>query len=216
MLDDASIAHRTALADVLCTEFGFHDAQGRSQRAGCLKALRDLERAGHFELPVALTVATHLKTLYGQLLSRYPPLPGVGERNEENLRHQRVTEWAAELAHGVGAGARAALWRVHKGVVGGSLWARLGLLGVGVVTVVLSPWKRPPPRPVRWLLLAVGWSTATVLPVVNLLLIAAILLLGLPDLGNLGGRVALDSAGLLMACLLAEGGGALLRLRGAP
>ena len=56
MLDDASIAHRTALADVLCTEFGFHDAQGRSQRAGCLKALRDLERAGHFELPVALTL----------------------------------------------------------------------------------------------------------------------------------------------------------------
>jgi Rad3-related DNA helicase len=53
------------------------------------------------ELPVALTVATHIKTLYGQLLSHYPPLPGAGESHEENLRHQRVTEWAAELAHGV-------------------------------------------------------------------------------------------------------------------
>jgi len=53
------------------------------------------------ELPVALTVATHLKALSGQLLSRYPPLPGAGEGHEQNLRHQRVIEWAAELAHGV-------------------------------------------------------------------------------------------------------------------
>jgi len=53
------------------------------------------------ELPVALTVATHLKTLYGQLLSRYPPVPGAGEGNEENLRHQRAMEWAVELANGV-------------------------------------------------------------------------------------------------------------------
>ena len=53
------------------------------------------------ELPVALTVAAHLKTLHGQLLSRYPPVPGAGEGNEENLRHQRAMEWAAELAHGV-------------------------------------------------------------------------------------------------------------------
>ena len=35
--------------------------------------------AAPLELPVALTVATHLKTLYGQLLSRYPPVPGAGE-----------------------------------------------------------------------------------------------------------------------------------------
>ena len=53
------------------------------------------------ELPVALTVAGHLKTLYGQLQSRYPPVPGAGEGNEENLRHQRALEWGAELANGV-------------------------------------------------------------------------------------------------------------------
>ncbi|MEJ2212134.1 MAG: DEAD/DEAH box helicase, partial [Anaerolineae bacterium] len=53
------------------------------------------------ELPVALTVAGHLKTLHGQLQSRYPPVPGAGEGNEENLRHQRALEWGAELANGV-------------------------------------------------------------------------------------------------------------------
>jgi Rad3-related DNA helicase len=53
------------------------------------------------ELPVALTVATHLKTLHGQLQRRYPPVPGAGEGNEENLRHQRALEWAAELTHGI-------------------------------------------------------------------------------------------------------------------
>jgi Rad3-related DNA helicase len=53
------------------------------------------------ELPVALTVAAHLKTLHGQILRHYPPVPGAGEGNEENLRYQRVMEWATELAHGV-------------------------------------------------------------------------------------------------------------------
>jgi Rad3-related DNA helicase len=53
------------------------------------------------ELPVALTVAGHLKTLHGQLLRKYPPVPGTGEGNQENLRHQRAMEWAAELAYGV-------------------------------------------------------------------------------------------------------------------
>jgi ATP-dependent DNA helicase DinG len=53
------------------------------------------------ELPVALTVAAHLKTLHNQLLSRYPPVPGAGEGNEENLRHQRAMEWATELVSGV-------------------------------------------------------------------------------------------------------------------
>ena len=32
--------HRTALADRVCATFGFIDAHGRVQRAGCLKALR--------------------------------------------------------------------------------------------------------------------------------------------------------------------------------
>ena len=44
---------RTELAEAVCQHFGFYDERGRGQRAGCLKALRELEAAGHFELPTA-------------------------------------------------------------------------------------------------------------------------------------------------------------------
>ena len=44
-------AHRTALADRVCAEFGFHDARGRAQRSGCLKALRELEAWQQIRLP---------------------------------------------------------------------------------------------------------------------------------------------------------------------
>jgi hypothetical protein len=46
-------AHRSELAGFLCRRFGFYDARSQEQRDGCLKALRDLESAGHFELPAA-------------------------------------------------------------------------------------------------------------------------------------------------------------------
>lgn len=41
------------MADALCEYFRFHDARGQKQLAGCLKALRRLEAAGHFLLPKA-------------------------------------------------------------------------------------------------------------------------------------------------------------------
>ena len=44
--------HRTALADRVCAAFGFHDARGRAQRSGCLKALRELEASRQLDLPV--------------------------------------------------------------------------------------------------------------------------------------------------------------------
>jgi hypothetical protein len=47
--------HRTALADSLCDHFGFVDARGVRQRSGCLKALRELETRGDFQLPPART-----------------------------------------------------------------------------------------------------------------------------------------------------------------
>jgi len=40
LMREAPEAHRTALADRVCADFGFIDARGRPQRAGCLKALR--------------------------------------------------------------------------------------------------------------------------------------------------------------------------------
>lgn len=51
----AAESHRTALADRVCAEFGFRDARGRAQRAGCLEALRALEREGQIVLPAPRT-----------------------------------------------------------------------------------------------------------------------------------------------------------------
>jgi len=45
--------HRNALAARVCAQFGFYDARGQAQRSGCLKALRELEAAGHVALPAA-------------------------------------------------------------------------------------------------------------------------------------------------------------------
>jgi len=43
----------TKLADELCEQFGFYNPLGERQRAGCLKALRELEQAGSITLPQA-------------------------------------------------------------------------------------------------------------------------------------------------------------------
>ena len=48
--DDLS---RSAIAQRVCERLGLFNARGNPQRAGCLKALRELERAGHFVLPTA-------------------------------------------------------------------------------------------------------------------------------------------------------------------
>ena len=53
LLESDDYTHRTELADFLCEEWGFQDARGDLQRGGCVKALRELEAAGHFVLPVA-------------------------------------------------------------------------------------------------------------------------------------------------------------------
>src|SRR4249920_3998734 len=53
LLADARHANRSSLARATCRHFGFVDARGRAQTAGCVKALRELERSGRFELPAA-------------------------------------------------------------------------------------------------------------------------------------------------------------------
>lgn len=45
---------RSSVAESVCQHFGFFDARQRTQTAGCVKALRELERGGHFVLPAAL------------------------------------------------------------------------------------------------------------------------------------------------------------------
>ncbi|MCK4623644.1 MAG: IS4 family transposase [Desulfuromonadales bacterium] len=51
LLEGREIPHRSELATRVCEQFGFYDARGQKQHSGCLKALRDLEAAGHFTLP---------------------------------------------------------------------------------------------------------------------------------------------------------------------
>ena len=53
LLQREEIAHRTDLARRTCQQFGFYDISGKLQISGCLKALRELESAGHFKLPKA-------------------------------------------------------------------------------------------------------------------------------------------------------------------
>jgi hypothetical protein len=53
LLKVRKFVHRSELANFLCGQFKFSDAGGRMQRSGCVKALRALEAAGHFKLPVA-------------------------------------------------------------------------------------------------------------------------------------------------------------------
>jgi hypothetical protein len=51
LLNEDEIVSRTELADWVCDEFGFQDLRGQNQLSGCLKALRDLEAKGWFQLP---------------------------------------------------------------------------------------------------------------------------------------------------------------------
>jgi len=51
LLDASDTMKITKLADKLCEQFGFYNPLGEKQRAGCLKALRELEQAGSITLP---------------------------------------------------------------------------------------------------------------------------------------------------------------------
>ncbi len=53
LLNEQRFSSRTELADFLCGEFGFQDPRGQHQRSGCLRALRELEAKGWFQLPPA-------------------------------------------------------------------------------------------------------------------------------------------------------------------
>jgi len=53
LLSGNEVAHRFDLAKQVCKHFKFHDARGEMQTSGCLKALRELESSGYFDLPKA-------------------------------------------------------------------------------------------------------------------------------------------------------------------
>jgi hypothetical protein len=53
ILEDNMDAPRSAIAERVCQHFDFLNALGKPQKSGCLKALRELERVGRFQLPEA-------------------------------------------------------------------------------------------------------------------------------------------------------------------
>jgi len=53
LLAHKDYSSRNSVAESVCEHFGFVDARKRPQTGGCIKALRELERAGHFVLPAA-------------------------------------------------------------------------------------------------------------------------------------------------------------------
>ncbi|AGA34544.1 putative transposase [Thioalkalivibrio nitratireducens DSM 14787] len=82
LIREAPELHRTGLADRVCATLGFLDARGRVQRAGCLKALRALERAGRITLPPARS--TPGRGGQGRRLGEAVPAPqGVGREVTE-------------------------------------------------------------------------------------------------------------------------------------
>lgn len=81
-LDSEETRSRTRLAASLCRQFEFLDARGEPQVSTCLKALRDLEAEGHFELPPAqLSIASHWQAK--RLAEPVPEPVGVPDSAEE-------------------------------------------------------------------------------------------------------------------------------------
>ncbi len=111
-IEQGDIPHRTALARQACEHFTFHDGRGRAQVSGCLRALRELESAGHFTLPKACTVPG----VGGirRLSAPVPPARNVPERagDVQDLRlvlvdtdeHRRIWNELMLREHPQGAG----------------------------------------------------------------------------------------------------------------
>ena len=66
---------RTKLADLLCDKFKFFDFRGERQRAGCMKALRELEKKERFVLPQPCN--TPAKVSPRRLAKPLPEVKGV-------------------------------------------------------------------------------------------------------------------------------------------
>jgi len=88
-------ASRTAIAGELCERFGFLDARSKAQHSSCLKALRELENAGHIELPESRR--PRCKGPSPRRLEAAVPVPEGVARSVEDLGDLRL-----ELVENVG------------------------------------------------------------------------------------------------------------------
>lgn len=154
LLAAAGSANRTELARQVCAAFGFHDARGRPQLAGCLKALRSLARREGLPLPAPRHGGGGCRP---RRLDRPVPAPSAVPAHAAALRDLRL-----EL---VTSPARRALWnelmaREHPRGAAGHVGAQLrylvvsahGILGaVGFAASALTLQARD-----AW----IGWDAA--------------------------------------------------------
>jgi len=113
LMHEAPEAHRTALADRVCAEFAFVDARGRAQRAGCLKALRELEFAGQIKLPAARTAPgpRRVRRLDAPVAAPQAVPPELGQIGDlelvlvEDDAHRAIWNELMEREHPRGSGA---------------------------------------------------------------------------------------------------------------
>jgi hypothetical protein len=154
LMREAPEAHRTALADRVCGEFGFVDARGRTQRAGCLKALRALECDGKLALPPARTTpgprrARRLQAPVAAPRAVPPELSGLGELElvlVEDAAHRAIWNELMEREHPRGSGAPVGCQLRY---LMGSTHGWLAAMGFSAAALQLSPRD-------RW----IGWDAA--------------------------------------------------------
>ena len=91
LLEETPAINRIELARRLCDHFAFHDARGEPQVSGCVKALRELESQGAFQLPPPQSTTGPLQPR--RLDQPVPPAVNVPEQAEaiEELQLIRVT-----------------------------------------------------------------------------------------------------------------------------
>jgi hypothetical protein len=154
LIDGTSDVHRTALAERVCAAFGFIDARGRAQRSGCLKALREFERAGHLVLPAPRTRPGPARARgLGEAVAAPQEVPvrlaevvGLELVRVESLAQRRVWNELMEREHPRGAGP---LVGCQLRYLVGSAHGWLGGLGFGAAALSLAARE-------HW----VGWSVA--------------------------------------------------------
>jgi hypothetical protein len=142
------VEHRTALAERVCQRFGFIDARGRAQRSGCLKALRELERAGHITLPAPRTQGRCVAAARG--LGAPVAVPEAVPAQVEALCELELVRvrteaqrrvWTALMAHEHPRGSGALVGCQLRYLVG-SAHGWLGALGFAAAACTLAPRER--------------------------------------------------------------------------
>lgn len=157
LLDSRADSTRSAFVGAVCGHFGFVDARGKAQTSGCIKALRELERGGHFVLPSArprVSVEGRRPRRLGQPVEAPSGVPAQAEAVQElsllqveTVDQMRLWNELMLSEHPQGAGP---LVGAQMRYLIGSAHGWLGGLGFGAAALQLADRD-------RWM----GWDATT-------------------------------------------------------